>query len=654
MHREEKGIKIMKTKKAVSSLDVAVLVKELQKELKGGWIDNIYSLDKNGLLFKIRKPKGELTYLIIEPGRRINLTEHFTRGGLKGRVQIFRRFLRNAKVLNVSQHEFERIIVFELAKSRSELKLVVELIPRGVIAAVDAETNRILVTDKDIAVKDRVVKPGEIYRFPPSFKDPRKLNVNEWLKKLKTGKSLGNGLVRLLGLPPEVVNEVLSVEQRSLRSIELNANFIVAIREKLLGFISSVINKPEASVILCNNLPVSFQPFIPKKLPNECNAIEFNLFNKAIDYYFTHLEISSQEEKRTERHRIEATLGKAQKDLQGLKQRLEKLKKDMEVFELHYPLIERAWKCVKEKIESKGWEGISACNVKYSDPSKGVFALEVNSHILEVKVTEELSSQFFDLKKKIRSLERKVKKAEDIIKSLKEKLSLEIIKEEKIKNIPKLVKKSAWYHQFHWVRTRNGYLAIGGRDAQQNEKVVRKYLEDNDIFVHATIHGGSAFIIKTHGEKPSCEDLRDVALMAASYSKGWNAGVGALDVFWVYGSQVSKSPPPGQYLPKGSFMIYGKKNFIRNVELKISIGIIGSENSTYEVVSGPEDLIANNPRTIAFITLIPGSLKPIDVSKKLISLVKGKYDLIGLEEIDIAIRVPGPSSIIREFVKKPS
>ena len=43
------------------------------------------------------------------------------------------------------------------------------------------------------------------------------------------------------------------------------------------------------------------------------------------------------------------------------------------------------------------------------------------------------------------------------------------------------------------------YLVIAGRDMQQNELIVKKYMRAGDLYVHADLHGASSVIIKNPG-----------------------------------------------------------------------------------------------------------------------------------------------------------
>ena len=41
-----------------------------------------------------------------------------------------------------------------------------------------------------------------------------------------------------------------------------------------------------------------------------------------------------------------------------------------------------------------------------------------------------------------------------------------------------------------------GYLVLSGRDAQQNEALVKRYLRPGDVYVHAELHGASSCIVR--------------------------------------------------------------------------------------------------------------------------------------------------------------
>merc|ERR1712129_592833 len=59
-------------------------------------------------------------------------------------------------------------------------------------------------------------------------------------------------------------------------------------------------------------------------------------------------------------------------------------------------------------------------------------------------------------------------------------------------------------------------------------------------------------------------------------------GVSA-QAYWVYAAQVSKTPQTGQYLPTGSFVIRGKRNFVSLQPLTMAIVLLFRvDNASYE------------------------------------------------------------------------
>jgi predicted ribosome quality control (RQC) complex YloA/Tae2 family protein len=59
---------------------------------------------------------------------------------------------------------------------------------------------------------------------------------------------------------------------------------------------------------------------------------------------------------------------------------------------------------------------------------------------------------------------------------------------------------------------------IGGRDQQQNEVIVKRYMRQGDIYVHADIQGASSIVIKNPtGEPVPPKTLNEAGSMAVSH-----------------------------------------------------------------------------------------------------------------------------------------
>lgn len=156
-----------------------------------------------------------------------------------------------------------------------------------------------------------------------------------------------------------------------------------------------------------------------------------------------------------------------------------------------------------------------------------------------------------------------------------EKKTMESLKDiEIVKQISK-ARKTLWFEKFIWFISSENYLVIAGRDAQQNELIVKKHLRQGDVYVHADIHGASSCVIKNQNpEEPiSPVTLLEVGHAAVCYSAAWDAKV-VTSAWWVHSNQVSKTAPSGEYLTTGSFMIRGKKNYLPPSHLIMGVGFL--------------------------------------------------------------------------------
>ena len=172
-----------------------------------------------------------------------------------------------------------------------------------------------------------------------------------------------------------------------------------------------------------------------------------------------------------------------------------------------------------------------------------------------------------------------------------------------------------WYERYRWFITSDGLLAIGGRDASSNSAIIRKHLTEYDIVFHAEVYGSPFFIIKNAIKVSEMETtLQEVAQATVSFSRAWKDGLSSADAYWVMPDQIKKGAPTGQYLPKGSFVIEGKRNYIKGSEIKLAVGIMHLSDR-YLLVCGPVDAIRK--KALVFSTLLPGGLDPMNTAKKI-------------------------------------
>jgi hypothetical protein len=115
----------------------------------------------------------------------------------------------------------------------------------------------------------------------------------------------------------------------------------------------------------------------------------------------------------------------------------------------------------------------------------------------------------------------------------------------------------------------------------------------------------------------------EVAQATVSFSRAWKDGLSSADAYWVESSQIKKGAPTGQFLPKGSFVIEGRRNYLKDIEISVAVGILWSF-SHYVLTCGPSDSIRK--RSIVYAQLLPGGTDPNNIAKKIkTELFKAAY-----------------------------
>lgn len=184
------------------------------------------------------------------------------------------------------------------------------------------------------------------------------------------------------------------------------------------------------------------------------------------------------------------------------------------------------------------------------------------------KSTHESIAAYHDRIKEVREKIENVKKA--ITETKKEMEEAKRKSEEKEKAV-RIAKEKKWFEKFNWFYTSDGKLAIGGKDAKQNDIVFARHMEENDLFFHADIQGGTAVILKD-GINATEEEKMEVAQFAASFSNAWKNGNASVDVYCVKKEQLSKHSQGG-FIPTGGFAITGERQWFRSTKLGLKTGL---------------------------------------------------------------------------------
>jgi predicted ribosome quality control (RQC) complex YloA/Tae2 family protein len=143
----------------------------------------------------------------------------------------------------------------------------------------------------------------------------------------------------------------------------------------------------------------------------------------------------------------------------------------------------------------------------------------------------------------------------------------------------RVARKPMWFEKFHWFITSEGLIVVAGKNAQDNELLVRRYLRAQDAYVHADTRGAATVILRHFSDDPTAAatlpnvSLEQAGAFCVCLSSAWAAHT-VTGAWWVNAQQVSKTAPTGEYLTTGSFMIRGKKNYLPPTKLEMGFAVL--------------------------------------------------------------------------------
>lgn len=630
-------------KKEITSFDLALLISELNQRIKGARISNIYQIKPKTLLLKLRQPSQPRIHLLIEAGKRLNTT-YYTHEKPKrppAFCMALRKHLRNGVIEGIKQHEFERIVTIQVTTREGKFQLISELFAYGNIILVNPE-NKILHALTYRRMRDRNILRGEAFQqAPPIGRNPLNLSRQDFDEIRRLGQlEAVKGLTRFLSIGGQYGEEILlRVEiDKNTQCEKLTEQEIDRIFDQLQELLSAIrTGNVEPCVVVDDQGEwIDVTPFPLKKYASfKCET--YDTLNQALDEYYAGEmlkeragEVSKDVEREVaEQKRI------LQRQQRALKNSREAIKQNRKIGDIIYTHLNDLQfllrKVMSEKREGKPWKQIVSDIEKEKEaglaPAVYFDSLQPKGLILDATVEdltfplnlrrsiqENAAHYYTKAKKAERKLKGTEKATEETKTKIKQLRQQQIEQASEKQRRPPKTRKEAWYEKFRWFHSSDGFLVIGGRDATTNEIIIKRHTEPHDIVFHADIHGAPFVLIKTGGEKPPEQTMKESAQLAAAYSKAWREMLSSVNVYWVSPEQISKTPPTGQYLKKGAFMIRGSKNYVRNVPLQVAIGIKTKDEHPM-VIGGPIEAIAKQSEV--YVRLVPGRQKSGSLAKRI-------------------------------------
>lgn len=587
----------------LSSYDIHVIVHDLQ-DLIGSPMDKCYQLSKDEILIKYRNIKqNSKEALFIRNGHFLCITKESLK--TPSRPSTFamglRKYIQNGKILEIFQHEFDRIIVIKIGKKDGVYSLIIEFFSEGNIILVDP-SNRIILPFIHQSWAHRKVRGRQPYIFPPSQTNPNILSFDMFKELLNTSNT---DLVRTLAVTINL-SGVIAEEICTLSNIDkhkpimgLSNEEIKTIFQTLQKFIQAFSdNRYQPVLVKKSDQVIDILPF-PFTSYKDVKYEQVSSFVSGLSYFIEkqiknkdEIVISSETDKQVDK--LQRMLDQQKEKISSLQKQIEQKKKEGELIYLHYQKSDSLLSLIQNVIALKDkTDEIKKINavdfVKMFDPKKNILDVELQNADKETSVVSldfrksvsENAENAYNLSKKyfskLHGAEKSVEKTLEKIEQMKKKQASEQALRLEEKKIISRKQKNFWFEGYRWSITSQGNLVVAGKDVKTNEQVVKKYLEPKDRYAHADIHGAPSCVIKskTYDDKPcpiTDQCLQEACMIAACYSKAWKQFMEA-QAYWVLPEQVSKTAQSGEFVPKGAFIIRGKRNYCK-CNLQLGIGII--------------------------------------------------------------------------------
>jgi len=651
--------------KNMSNVDVYAVCHELRDLLKGARVDKAYQPTKDTVLIRFHVAGKGRVDIVFQAGRRIHMTQYPLPNPKipPNFPMLLRKYIKGATVEDIKQYNFDRIVELHVAKEQ-KFTLVIELFAKGNIILLDEE-GKIILPLKRKLWSDRKISSKEEYKYPPK----RGINPLE-VKKEELEDVFRNSdsdVIRTLarsGLGGIYSEEILlrSNVQKDLSAAEISSSDLDSIYNTIYELFEPLRTSNFHPQIVSDGkedvLPLDL------KIYENYKKETFETYNEAADEFF------SSEVRETIKNEYEDVWGaevkKFEKRLKIQEETLDKFHKTIKVSKkrgdllyANYGKIQSILNIIKDAREKYSWneiasklktarkQGLAGADIIESLDKLGNLTLKIEDEVINIDAKVEIPENAEVYYEKAKKAKRKITGVniaiEKTIKEIEKAKNKKEIEMERVTLPQKRVKKELkWFEKLRWFLSSDGFLVIGGRDANSNEIVVKKYMENNDIYFHSDIHGAPSVVIKSQGKEIPETTIDEAASFAASFSSAWTKGFGSQDVYWVHPDQVSKTPQSGEFVKKGAFIIRGTRNYVRAATLLIAVGVVDYEGE--RLMAGPLDAVKKY--TDNYVIIKPGYTKKEALSRE----IRHKLNQEHIVTMDDLVRVlpSGKADIVDE------
>ncbi len=667
-------------KETLSSLDIYALGADPEfTRLRDAYLSKVYQPTRQEILVRFNRrksdeelaaaPRGRYAQeeLAIVVGSYLCLTVHRRPNPAEPSnfAMLLRKHLQNGRVLGFEQHDFDRVLKLVVEKAHKRYELVIELFHDG---------NIILVKDGTIVQplraqswSHREVRTGRPYIPPPPRPNPVIMDHHTFEEMLRrsdrdlvrtliltvnTGGTLGEELCHRANLDKNT--DPSTLEDSQIRDLfdHMNAVFETVRTEpdpRIVYPSPAEASEDDGSPSRTGNddepvaAPIDITPIPFVRYATEAYRTEpAENFNAAIDHaYRAPIDADTPQMRTKQRARkarsayeqqigaLERTKVQQERAIERFGAKIEENGAKADAIYANYKQCESILRVLRDAKERLGLNEMKE-RVKETDqildldPRQGTVIVPLTAaddpeqtFKVRLDLNEDINASAQYYYERAKRLKNKCEGAQRALEDTLKKIeTMRASGPPKLEVVRKQPSKHFWFENYRWFIASTDNIVVAGRDAQTNDRVVNKYLEDHDRYAHADIHGAPSVVVKKSDDEDAIAEaaLQQACQFSVCYSKAWRARIAAASAYWVKPEQVSKTPEAGEFLAKGAFIVRGKRNYVRHLPLELGIGLVEVEHVP-KVMGGPVAAVKHHAEQ--FVVVQPGTTPRETVAKQL-------------------------------------
>lgn len=620
----------MGRKQLFTSHDLLTIIDELKTAgIEGSYLHNCYDYGSRGIVLRLTTKtdtgRGKII-LLMESAKRLHTLEEFAaiRPTPSGFCAKLRKHLKDRKLLRVEMVNGDRVIDFVFGSDgEGGFHLILELYASGNIILTDHTDNILMLLHQHVYDESNKVKINHPYPRAEATIDPIKYEITaEQLHKFLVGyqqemtKPIPWRRV-FISSPLVVFSPVLIDHGLAVAKLEgkLQKDDLIPDLTILIDSIKQQHQTPGTEPMILVDNEDNCDSFVPTRYQHLVTdqVINFPSFNLAVREYYTRTEKPPVYE--STKTYIETDTAASSK-VERIEKQLDVILTNKENKEQEIDLLDDQIDKLEEFIISykSGLDQLPFPIISEDKAAKTVVIDIGNNYHVCIDPSQSAHANYGRLHQERKRLEFKQLRTEEAIERVAKETTC-VSKKITIDLSSLIEKKEYWFEKYHWFFTSDLLLVIVGKNATQNEEIVKKYMEDHDIYLHSDVAGSGSGIIKTDGKIVPPRSLEEAGAFVICHTDAWNSG-SPDKCWWVLPSQVSKTPQPGEYVAKGSFIIRGKKNYLSLPRLELGLTFLFKNNGDTELKNKGSVVEFAVPMVAPYsavqgirIKLIPGTIK---------------------------------------------